>query len=527
VRRRAGAGTAAVVGALDTVVELGPGRLDPELVEGAVALRARIDERLGRGDDLTVTAVAGGTGVGKSALVNAVLDRSLAREGVRRPTTAVAMAVAQERGGPTDALLDWLEVPERHVVEDALPDGLVLLDLPDHDSVADSHRRTSARLTQRVDVVVWVVDPVKYARSDAHDGPLGDLTAHADVLVVVLNRIDELDGPDEVALVCEDLRAKLRARGHGEAVLLATSATTGAGIAELRHELARIAARRTAAAARLVGDAVVLGRHLEAAVEDLPPLTLGTDRLVPALLEAVDADGAAVEAAELTRRDALRRSRSPLARGATAPLRRVAHAFVGRAATPVGGEPPHRDAVTERAERAVARELGVAAAAGRTHLALDRAVLEASHAAAPDLLDAVGSAGPTPPPSRWPVVPSTLRLLAELVALTGLVWLTALAVVDWLRLPELPTPDAIGAVPLPTALLLGGVGVWLLLGGLRRWAARRAGNRHGRRVRRRIERTVRDTADGRLLAPVRAEVAAQERLRGAIQVLAGGARRSG
>jgi GTP-binding protein EngB required for normal cell division len=527
VRRRAGADTGSVVEALDTVVALGPTRVDDGGVTEAAALRRRIEERLGRGDDLTVVALAGGTGVGKSALLNALLGTPLAREGVRRPTTAVALAAAQERGGPTDVLLDWLEVPERHEVGERLPAGLVLLDLPDHDSVADAHRRTAARLARRVDVLVWVVDPVKYARADTHDGPLAELTEHADVLLVVLNRVDEL-GSDAIDLVCDDLQARLRAGGHGEAEVLTTSAATGEGIEDLRTQLTAIAARRTAAAARLVGDAAVLGQRLAADLEDLPSLALGPDRLVPALLEAVEADRAAVEAAQLTRRHVRERSRSPLARAVTAPLRRVSRAF-GVTGGQRPEEPVRRKAVTERTERVVARELGVVAAEGRTHGALDRAVLEASAEAAPDLLDVVGSAGPTPPPSRWPAAFAVLRLVAELTALVGAAWLTALFVVDWLRLPALPTPDAIGAVPWPTALLLGGVVVRLLLGGLSRVAARRAGDRHGRRVARRIERGIGAVAEGRLLAPVRAEVADQDRLRAAIGVLAsaGRAARSG
>lgn len=517
--RRTGAETGRVVDALDAVVELGPGRLDEAEVGDAATLRRRIDERLGRGDDLTVAALAGGTGVGKSALLNALLGGSVAREGVRRPTTAVPLAALDERGGAAEQLLDWLEIPERHAVGDRLPGGLVLLDLPDHDSVAEAHRRTAARLARRVDVLVWIVDPVKYARADTHDGPLAELTEHADVLLVVLNRVDELPGPEQIGAVRDDLRERLHAGGHGPTSVLTTSATTGEGIDQLRSALADLARRRSAAAARLVGDAAVLGQRLEAAIEELPTVTLGPQRLVPALLDAVEADRVAVEAAQLAHRDARRRSRSPLARAATSPLRRVVTAFGAPEGTTSGTQVRRQD-VTDRIERAVARELGVAAAEGHTHLALDRAVLRASAEAAPDLLDAVGTAGPTPPRPGWPAALATLRLLAELTALSGGVWLAALGIVDWLRLPPLPTPDAVGAVPWPTALLLGGVILRVLLGLLSRWAATRAGERHGRRVARSIEREVRKVAEGRLLAPVRAEVADQDRLRAAIGALA-------
>lgn len=526
-RARLGRGTATadVVAALDEVGRLGDGRLDDEAVTAARSLRHRIDERLGRGDDLTVAAVAGGTGVGKSALINALLGRPLAQEGVRRPTTSVPLAAVADQAGPVTALLDWLEVPERHTVGDTLPEGLVLLDLPDHDSVVEGHRRTAARLAERVDVVVWVVDPVKYARSDAHDGPLARLTAHADVLVVVLNRTDELAGPDQVAVVERDLRERLVAGGHADARVVTTSAATGDGIDELRGVLAALAAARTAAAARLVGDAAVLGARLEHDLDDLPPSRVDTDAVLPALLEAVDAHRAAADAARLARRTALHRARSPLARTVTAPLRGVVGAFRGG---PPLADPttaaPSRHATTTRVEAVVARELGVAAAVGRTHGALDHAVLSASASAAPDLLDAVGSAGLTPPRRRWPVVMAALRTVAEAVALVGGGWLVALAVVRWLQLPPLPAPDAIGVVPWPTALLLGGLAVRVLLGAATRALAHRSAARHGRHVRRRIERAVRTVADGRLLAPIRAELDDQRRLREAVHTLAAAGR---
>lgn len=519
MRAGGGASPDTVARALDLVGTLGPGRLDDDAVADARDLRRRIDERLGRGDGLTVVAIGGGTGVGKSALVNALVGRPLAREGVRRPTTAVPLAAAAEQDAPTTALLDWLEVPERHTVGDALPDGLVLLDLPDHDSVVVPHRDTAARLAARVDAVVWVVDPVKYARADTHDGPLAAMTAHAEVLLIVLNRTDELAGPTEVEAIAHDLQGRLRAGGHQGDRVLATSAATGDGVPQLRAELERLAATRTAAAARLTGDGAVLGRHLLAAVDDLPELTLDLDALLPVLLDAVDGRRAAAEAAHLARRDALHRARSPLARAVTGPVRGAVRAFRGGPPVPAPTA-PSRAATTPHVEAVVARAVGVEAAVGRTHGALDRAVRDASAAAVPDLLDAVAGAGLSPPPSRWPVVAAGLRGVAEIVLLAGAGWLTALAVVAWLQLPPLPTPRAVGDVPWPTALFAGGVLIRVALGALTRVLARAGAARHAIRVTRRVERGVRAVASERLLAPIEAEVADQRRLRDAVRALA-------
>jgi GTP-binding protein EngB required for normal cell division len=513
----AGAGVGPARAALATIAELGPGRLPDERVTEVVALVDQVDERLGRGEGLTVAALAGGTGVGKSALVNALLARPLAVEGVRRPTTSVPMAAAAEQDGPVTALLDWLEVPERHAVGEALPAGAVLLDLPDHDSVVTSHRRTAARLATRVDVVVWVLDPVKYARADAHHGPLGDLTAHADVLLVVLNRVDELPA-GEVEVVLADLRARLEAAGHQRARVVATSAVTGQGVAELRDVLAQLAEARTAAATRLLGDAVVLARRIDHDLEPLPEADVEATAWVPELVEAVDGGRVTADAARAARRGAELGARSPLARAVRAPLRRVLRSFVG-GPLPAASRLPSRAEVTARVGTVAARRLTALEATGRTHTALDGAVAAAADAAAPLLRDAVAAARPDPPSPRWPAALAALRLVAELTALAGAGWLTALAVVRWLQLPPLPTPDAIGALPWPTALLLGGLVVRVLLGLLTRVLARARSRRHGRAVAKRLRRGIREVAEGELLAPVRDELDAQRRLRGAVRTL--------
>jgi hypothetical protein len=79
--------------------------------------------------------------------------------------------VAAARRGSADRLLDWLEVPRRHVQPDPDPalQGLVLLDLPDHDSTRLENRLEVDRLVELVDVLVWVLDPQKYADAAVHD----------------------------------------------------------------------------------------------------------------------------------------------------------------------------------------------------------------------------------------------------------------------------------------------------------------------------------------------------------------------
>jgi len=244
---------AARVRALDEAADLGAGRSSEAAVGEAKRVTRQVDRRLAFAGDWTVVALAGTTGSGKSSLFNAISGTQLARSSVRRPTTAATMAASWGEV-PTD-LLRWLDVSERHTIGDGDPrfDGLVLLDLPDHDSTATSHRDEVDRLVRLVDGMIWVLDPQKYADYTLHENYLKPLAPYADVMLIVLNQADKLP-PADLQAALTDLRALLAADGLGKAQVVATSALTGAGIDDLRGRLAeRVAGKRTAAA-RLSAD---------------------------------------------------------------------------------------------------------------------------------------------------------------------------------------------------------------------------------------------------------------------------------
>ena len=139
VRRRSGRAPALAdrLAALDEAVELARGRLDSGIVADAERVAGKAGERLRLGGAHTVVALAGATGSGKSSLFNALVGGEVSQVGMRRPTTGVAHAAVWGEDDP-GPLLDWLDVPRRHAVSssgDRVLDGLVLLDLPDVDSV--------------------------------------------------------------------------------------------------------------------------------------------------------------------------------------------------------------------------------------------------------------------------------------------------------------------------------------------------------------------------------------------------------
>jgi GTP-binding protein EngB required for normal cell division len=511
---------------LATATQLAPGRCRDEDVERLVALRDHVLERLELGDGVTVVAVAGGTGVGKSALVNRLVGTEVVVEGVRRPTTDHAVAVAPALDATTARLLDWLGIDDRRVVPAALPDGLVLVDLPDHDSVADAHRVISERLAARVDVLLVVVDPVKYARADLHEGALASLRAHAEVLTIVLNREDELD-PDDVTRVRDDLRDRLADDGLERARVVTTSAATGRGVSTLGEHLAAVAGDRRAAVRRLEADAAQTAGEVLEGAPVLPAASIEVAPLVDAALEATDGYRA-LATAEVEHRSVGRRAtRSPLARLARAPLHltiRVGRELGFGTGAPAAASRQLPPRSQELLTRRLAEQVQLSSTVGASHTALDRAITAAAASAAPALVAEVRqvTAPAVPPRRRWWAGMAGARLVAESIALVGFVWLLLLAGAEWLALPAPSPPALTEQVSWPAGLLLGGLLLRVLLGLLTRRLLRVGARRARARMERQLRSRLATVVDELLVAPYAAEVAATARLREALERLVSG-----
>ena len=271
--------------ALGDAVRAADGRLEPDAVEHARRVTGNAGARLGFGVESTVVALAGPTGAGKSLLFNALSGRELAEVGRRRPTTSEGRAATW--GNAADPLLNWLEIRRRHRLDADGLSGLVLLDLPDFDSVEASHRLEVDRIVELADLLVWVVDPQKYADAALHDGYLRRLAMHKDAMAVVLNQADLL-APGEVGPWRQDAQRLLAADGLPDMPVVVVSARTGAGVDELRELLRRRVAARDAAVARLSADVAAAAEALRRWCGDSRSARVSEDdraRLLTALSE--------------------------------------------------------------------------------------------------------------------------------------------------------------------------------------------------------------------------------------------------
>ncbi|MYX13755.1 ATP-binding protein [Streptomyces sp. SID8374] len=312
--------------ALRELVGLSRARLDRDTLAEAgrvldeAAARQRLSSRH------TVVAIAGATGSGKSTLFNALAGAQISDTGLRRPTTSQPIACSWTDGAA--GLLDRLAIPGRlrrrphpgpAAFDEALQ-GLVLVDLPDHDSAATAHRDQVDRVLALVDAVIWVVDPEKYADAALHERYLRPLAGHAEVTFVVLNQIDRLPG-EAADLVLDDLRRLLDEDGmalgeHGEpgATVMSLSALTGDGVPELREMVGRFVQDRTAATRRLSADVDAAAARLRPVyvAEGRPGLgERAREEFTDRLAEAVGAAAAGQAAEREWRRNAGRACGTP------------------------------------------------------------------------------------------------------------------------------------------------------------------------------------------------------------------------
>jgi len=523
--------------ALEAAAEAGQGRLDPVVLTEATQIVERAGHRLRMSGELTVVALAGATGSGKSSLFNAMTGLDLAAIGTRRPTSSMPLACVWGEE-PAGEVLNWLGIPRRHQVqhrsslEEARSedlDGLVLLDIPDHDSTEVEHRLIVDRLVELVDALVWVVDPQKYADAALHNRYVKPYASHSGVMVFALNHVDKLT-PDQRKSCLNDLDRLLKADGLKSPNVVATSAVNGDGLEELRSQLVKRVSNKRSARDRLTADVDRVADRMASQCGNAKTPEIAKSDITELVDALSDASGVPVVV------DAVRRSYLQRAHAATGwPVTK----WIGRF-RPDPLRRLHLDQVSKQQGKALRKSASHEVAIARSSLPaatpvqrarMDTAVRTITNKAAEGLsrpwADSVRSAirrreeslgdeldqavartdlGASNNPGWWAAM-RFIQWLLFLVALGGGLWLAALAVFGFLQLEDPPLPKWNG-IPYATIMLIGGVVLGVGVSFICRLFATSGAVRRGRLVAKALRTELEKVADSHVVAPAREELTA-------------------
>lgn len=280
----------------------------------AAALRFHLRDA---GERPRVIAILGGTGTGKSTLVNRLLNANLSAASFRRTYTAGAVAVAH---GPKGVPSQWLGVEHELVGTDELPargeadrltivpaeqeltKHVTLIDTPDLDGDQPAHHAQADRAFRWAQGVVFVVTPEKYQMIELL--PYYRLSArYAIPSLFVMNKAEE---PAVVSDYANQLRTHAPSNGASVYAIPRDDAAyepePDANLGSLRRAIAAMpeptATRRAEGLVNRTAD--VLGRLQDQIVAPLRDARREADRLI-ASLRAMESPTTGVDVNPITR----------------------------------------------------------------------------------------------------------------------------------------------------------------------------------------------------------------------------------
>jgi energy-coupling factor transporter ATP-binding protein EcfA2 len=193
---------------------------DRVVLEQAV-VRARA-QLLAPPEAVLTVVLAGGTGAGKSSLINALAGAAIAETSPLRPTTTKPCVYHHRDVAPSSLPValtaEAIFVPHHH----APLRSKVIVDTPDLDSFATHHRAATRALLKAAGLVLYVFTPQNYR--DERSWAVLREEQRFSACAAVLNKVD-LVTPAELGAITEDLRRGFARLGLPEIRIFRTVAT--------------------------------------------------------------------------------------------------------------------------------------------------------------------------------------------------------------------------------------------------------------------------------------------------------------
>src|SRR5687767_4374602 len=167
-----------------------------------------LDRSIEQLDELFLLVVVGEFNAGKSAFINALLGSKVVAEGVT-PTTAQINVL--QYGEAVDR---QVREPNLHVITAAAPllREIHIVDTPGTNAIIREHEAITAQFVPRSDLVLFVTSADR-PFTESERAFLEQVRGWGKKVVIVINKVDILDGPEDVeavrAFVAESARALL------------------------------------------------------------------------------------------------------------------------------------------------------------------------------------------------------------------------------------------------------------------------------------------------------------------------------